>query len=84
MKAIGKQLKGYFAMFMVQFSLGYITVQGGTPLLVGWADDPDDWKYTAGYVFSLGSGPVTWAYKKQHAISLSSAEAEYRAAVNAS
>jgi hypothetical protein len=31
MKAIGKQLKGYFAMFVVLFSLGYITVQGGLP-----------------------------------------------------
>jgi hypothetical protein len=31
MKAIGKQLKGYFSMFMVLFSLGYITVQGGLP-----------------------------------------------------
>jgi hypothetical protein len=77
MKAIGKQLKGYFAMFVVQFSSGYITVQGGTPLLVGFTDsdcvgDPDDWKATVGYVFSLGSGPVTWAYKKQQAIALSS------------
>jgi hypothetical protein len=55
---------------------------GGAPLLVvftdsNWVGDPDDRKSTAGYVFSLGSGPVTWAYKKQHAISLSSAEAEY-------
>ena len=49
-----------------------------------WAGDIDDQKSTAGYVFSLGSGPVTWACKKQQAISLSSAEAEYRAAVNAS
>jgi hypothetical protein len=29
MKAIGKQLKGYFVMFVVHFSSGYITVQGG-------------------------------------------------------
>jgi hypothetical protein len=29
MKAIGKKLKGYFAMSVVHFSLGYITVQGG-------------------------------------------------------
>jgi hypothetical protein len=29
MKSIGKKLKGYFGMFGVQFSLGYITVQGG-------------------------------------------------------
>ena len=48
-----------------------------------WAGDPDDRKSTAGYVFSLGSGPVTWACKKQQALSLSSVEVEYRAAVNA-
>jgi hypothetical protein len=70
MKAIGKQLKGYFAMFMVQFSFGIHYSSGGTPLLVGftdsdWANDPDDQKSTVGYVFSLGSGPVTWACKKQ-------------------
>jgi hypothetical protein len=49
-----------------------------------WADDPDDRKSTAGYVFSLGSRPVTWACKKQQAIALSSVEAEYQAMVNAS
>eukprot|EP00253_Pinus_taeda_P027350 PITA_27350 len=49
-----------------------------------WAGDPDDRKSTAGYVFTLGSGPITWACKKQTAISLSSAEAEYRGAVEAS
>jgi hypothetical protein len=42
----------------------------GTPLLVGfidsnWDSDPDDQKYTVGYVFSLGLRPVTWSYKKQ-------------------
>jgi hypothetical protein len=61
----------------------------GTPLLVGftnsnWVGDPDDQKSTAGYVFNLGSGLVTWDCKKQKAISLSSVETEYRAAVNAS
>eukprot|EP00253_Pinus_taeda_P003946 PITA_03946 len=53
-----------------------------SPLLVGftdsdWAGDPDDWKSTASYVFTLGSGTITWACKKQAPISLSSAEAEY-------
>ena len=48
-----------------------------------WVRDPDDRKSTVGYVFSLGSGPVTWACKKQQAFALSSAEAEYRAPVNA-
>jgi hypothetical protein len=47
-----------------------------------WAGNPDDQKSTVGYVFSLGSRPVTWACKKQQAIALSSAEAEYQAAVN--
>eukprot|EP00253_Pinus_taeda_P007036 PITA_07036 len=60
-----------------------------SPLLVGftysdWVGDPNDWKSTAGYVFTLGSGPVTWAFKKQGAISLSSTEAEYRGVVEAS
>jgi hypothetical protein len=70
----------------VQFRIHYSS--GGTPLLVGftdsdWADDTDDRKSTTGYVFILGSGPFTWACKKQQAIALSSAEVEYRAAVNA-
>eukprot|EP00253_Pinus_taeda_P024698 PITA_24698 len=60
-----------------------------SPLLVGftdsdWAGDPSDRKSTAGYVFTLGSGLITWACKKQGAISLSSAEAEYRGVVEAS
>ena len=48
-----------------------------------WVGDPDDQKSSAGYDFSLGSRPVTWACKKQQALDLSSVEAEYRAAVNA-
>eukprot|EP00253_Pinus_taeda_P036524 PITA_36524 len=60
-----------------------------SPLLVGfndsdWAGDPDDWKSTTCYIFTLGSGPITWACKKQSAISLSSVEAEYRGIVEAS
>jgi hypothetical protein len=63
---------------IVQFGIHYSS--GGTLLLVGftdsdWVNDPDDRKSTAGYVFNLGSGPVTWAYKKQQDISLSSVEA---------
>ena len=42
-----------------------------------WADDPDDGKSTTGYVFNLGSGPVTWDCKKQKALALSSVEAKY-------
>jgi hypothetical protein len=71
---------------IVQFEIQYSS--GETPLLVGftdsdWAENPDDHKSTAGYVFSLGSGPITWACKKQQAIALSSTEAEYQAMVHA-
>jgi hypothetical protein len=62
----------------IQFGIHYSL--GGTPLLVGFIDsdstgDLDDQKSNAGYVFNLGSGPVTWSYKKQQAIALSSTEA---------
>eukprot|EP00253_Pinus_taeda_P029513 PITA_29513 len=40
--------------------------------------------YVRGYVFTLGSRPITWDCKKQSAISLSSVEAEYRGSVEAS
>eukprot|EP00253_Pinus_taeda_P033792 PITA_33792 len=48
-----------------------------------WAGDTIDRKSTSGYVLSLGSGPIFWSSEKQAAIALSSAEAEYRGAVNA-
>eukprot|EP00253_Pinus_taeda_P031579 PITA_31579 len=60
-----------------------------SPLLVGftdsnWASDLDDRKSTAGYVFTLGSGTITWACKKKSVISLSSVEETYRGVVEAS
>jgi hypothetical protein len=63
---------------IVQFRIHYSS--GGTLLLVGftdsdWADNPDDWKSTAGNVFNLGSGPITWDCKKQQDITLSSTKA---------
>eukprot|EP00253_Pinus_taeda_P026575 PITA_26575 len=60
-----------------------------SPLLVGftdsdWAGDPDDQKSIAGYVFTLGSRPITWACKKQNANSLSSTEEKYCGTIEAS
>ena len=72
-KIILRYIRGTF-----QFGIHYST--GGKPLLVGftdsdWVGDPDYRKSIAGYVFSLGSGPITWACNKQQALALSSAEA---------
>ena len=82
MKIIFRYIRG-----TIQFGIHYNTMR--TPLLVGfadpdWARDPDDRKSTAGYVFSLGYGPVTWVCKKQQALYLSLVEVEYRFVVNAS
>ena len=61
----------------------------GSPLeLMGfsysdWAGDPNDRNTTSSYVFMLSNGHIFCSSKKKHTISLSSAEAEYRGAVNA-
>eukprot|EP00253_Pinus_taeda_P008441 PITA_08441 len=60
-----------------------------SPLLVvftdsDWAGDLDDQKSIAGYVYALGSGPITWDCKKQSSISISLVEEEYRGAIKAS
>jgi len=47
-----------------------------------WAGDNIDRKSTFGYSLSLGFGPICWSSKKQAAISLCSAEAEYRGVVD--
>eukprot|EP00253_Pinus_taeda_P026602 PITA_26602 len=47
-----------------------------------WAEDNIDRKSTSGYSLTLGSGPICWSSKKQAAIALSSAEADYRGVVN--
>ncbi|KAH9331534.1 hypothetical protein KI387_003642, partial [Taxus chinensis] len=53
--------------------------------LTGYSDSDhagnmDDRKSTSGFVFFMGSGPISWGSKKQNFVSRSSTEAEYRAA----
>jgi hypothetical protein len=57
----------------VQFGIHYSS--RGTPLLVGltdldWVGNPNDRKSTASYVYSLGSGPVTWAFVRNNRLLL--------------
>jgi hypothetical protein len=77
---------------ILQYAQGTITfgihyAADSTLYLIGFTDS--DWagynidrKSTSSYSLSLGSGPICWSSKKQAAIALYSAEAEYRGVVN--
>ena len=43
-----------------------------------WAGDPCDKRSTSGIIVFLGNNLITWLAKKQHAVSCSFTEAEYR------
>ncbi|KAI3500109.1 hypothetical protein L1887_35925 [Cichorium endivia] len=64
---------------------GLLYKRGEDCKLVGYCDadyagDHDTRRSTTGYVFKLGSGTISWCSKRQPTVSLSTTEAEYKAA----
>jgi hypothetical protein len=48
-----------------------------------WAGDLEDRRSTSGYIFTMGSAPISWRIRKQPTVALSSCEAEYMALTEA-
>ena len=73
-KRILRYLKG-----IVNYQL---TFQGGVEHLKGytdsdWAGDTATRRSTSGYIFNIGSAPLSWSSKRQPTVALSSCEAEF-------
>ncbi|CAL8165494.1 unnamed protein product [Prunus armeniaca] len=67
---------------------GIVYERGKEAVLIGycdsdWSGSEDDMKSTSGYAFHLGSGVFSWASVKQSNVALSTAEAEYVSAAEA-
>ncbi|CAL2232095.1 unnamed protein product [Prunus armeniaca] len=70
----------------LSYGIEYVRNQSAT--LVGfcdadWAGSEDDSRSTSGYAFSFGSGAFSWASVKQNTVALSTTEAEYVSASEA-
>ncbi|KAH9734849.1 Integrase catalytic domain-containing protein [Citrus sinensis] len=78
-----------YIMKYLKITKNYILVYSGDKLIpVGYTDsdfmsDKDSRKSTSGYVFTLGSGAISWRSVKQSCITDSTTEAEYVAASKA-
>ncbi|KAI5334598.1 hypothetical protein L3X38_024731 [Prunus dulcis] len=69
-------------------SYGIAYEKGKGAVLIGycdndWSGSEDDMRSTSGYAFNLGSGVFSWASIKQSSVALSTAEAEYMSAAEA-
>uniref|UniRef100_A0A2N9GPU6 Reverse transcriptase Ty1/copia-type domain-containing protein n=1 Tax=Fagus sylvatica TaxID=28930 RepID=A0A2N9GPU6_FAGSY len=74
-KRILRYLKGSLDKGIL-FQPGPLTLTAFTD--ADWAGDPVDRRSTSGITVFLGNNPITWMSKKQHTVSRSSTEAEYR------
>ena len=80
LKRVLRYLKGTKTYNLV-FKPTNVTLIGYTDS--DWAGDSEDRRSTSGYVFTLGSAPISWKSRKQPTVALSSCEAEYMALAEA-
>ncbi|XP_058733302.1 uncharacterized mitochondrial protein AtMg00810-like [Vicia villosa] len=80
------QVKRIFKYVNGTSDYGILYTNGSDPVLNGyydadWVESADDRKSTSGGCFFLGNNLISWFSEKQNCVSLSTAEAEYIAAV---
>ena len=83
MRVIGKIPNVYWGTC---YGIHYIL---GDPHIIGftdsdWAGDINDHKSNFGFIFFLGSSPITWSFKKLNSHTLSYTKIEYMVVVLAS
>ncbi|KAL4378176.1 hypothetical protein GQ457_02G021320 [Hibiscus cannabinus] len=80
----GKELEDATMNRQLVGSLIYLTLtMPDISFAVGVVNEHDTRRSTTGYVLILGSGAISWCRKRQPTLSLSTTEAEYRAAAMA-
>ncbi|CAN6555559.1 unnamed protein product [Malus baccata var. baccata] len=75
-KRILRYLSGTMT-YGIHFKPGTLFLQAYSD--VDWAGDPNDRRSTSSYIVYLSTSLISWASRKQHIVSRSSTEAEYRA-----
>ncbi|CAN6697492.1 unnamed protein product [Malus baccata var. baccata] len=80
-KADGTELVDSNHYRSIVVSLLYLSAT--KPDIIDWGGSEDDMKSTSGYAFTFGSGAFSWAFVKQKSVAISTAEAKYVSAAEA-
>ena len=83
-----KELHRLYAYLKGSKNLGLMFPSRSTDNIQGmvdsdWGNCPDTSRSTGGWIFTLGGSPISWSSKRQPTVALSSCEAEYMAASEA-
>nr|GEU68003.1 NBS-containing resistance-like protein [Tanacetum cinerariifolium] len=83
---IFRLLSVFTDMFVARWTMGFNYMQSTSSLVAyfdaDWAGYPTTRSSTSGYCVFFGDNLLPWSSKRQHTLSRSSAEAEYRGVVN--